>query len=91
MRHGRILLYSLLLFVQTGGLAIILWQCAPIYRRILEGPEGLSVGSRELILAALAVGLMQGTTLGEQLLDVRYEREKRRYQPTASRITSGSN
>jgi hypothetical protein len=34
---------------------------------------------------------MQGTTLGEQLLDVRYEREKRRYQPTASRITSGSN
>ncbi len=60
MRHGRIWLYSLLLLVQTGGLAIILWQGTPFYRRILQGSEGLSAGSRELILATLAIGLMQG-------------------------------
>ncbi|MGA8654558.1 MAG: hypothetical protein WB586_00275 [Chthoniobacterales bacterium] len=48
------------LFVQTGGLAIILWQRTPIYRRILEGFGGRSAGSRVLILATLTVGLMQG-------------------------------
>jgi hypothetical protein len=60
MRHGRIWLYSLLLSVQTAGLAIILWQGTPIDRRILEGPQGPSAASRELIPATLAVGLIQG-------------------------------
>jgi hypothetical protein len=52
-------LYPLLLAVQTAGLAIILWQGAPVYRRILAGPQGPSADPETLILAAVAVVLIQ--------------------------------
>ncbi len=60
MRYRRTWLYPLLLFLQTAGLGIILWQGAPVYRRILAGSEGPTAGPKTLILVMLAVGLMQG-------------------------------
>lgn len=60
MRYGRLWLYSVLLFAQTAGLAIILWQGAPVYRRIVAGFPGPSAGPRAIILAILAVVLIQG-------------------------------
>jgi|SRR4029077_812401 hypothetical protein len=57
---GRVILTS---FVQTGGLAIILWRGTPVYRRILEGPQGPSAASRKLILATLVVGFDAGGLL----------------------------
>ncbi len=51
---------STLSFVASadGGLAIILWQGAPVYRRILGVSEGPNAEPRALILATLTVGLM---------------------------------
>jgi hypothetical protein len=60
MRHGRIWLYCLLLLAQTAGLAIILWQGAPVYRRIVAGSDRSNAEPRVLILATLAIGLIQG-------------------------------
>src|ERR1700733_6228876 len=60
MRQGRIRLYGLLLLVQTTGFIIILWQGAPVYRRILAGSEGPNADPGALILATLAVALIQG-------------------------------
>ena len=59
VRDGRSRLYFLLLFIQTSGLAVLIWQGAPAYRRIIAEP-GSSAEARTLMLAALAVGLMQG-------------------------------
>jgi hypothetical protein len=53
-------LYLLLLTVQTAGLAIILSQGAPIYRRILAGSAGPSASPGTLALGLLGVGLIQG-------------------------------
>jgi hypothetical protein len=60
MPHDRIWLYYSLLFVQTAGLAIILWQGVPVYRRVIAGSEGPNAESRAIILAIVAVGLIQG-------------------------------
>jgi hypothetical protein len=61
MKHGRFRQYTLLLLVQTGGIAIILWQGVPVYRRILAGSlNGPAAGPTALMLAALAVIVIQG-------------------------------
>lgn len=56
-------LYLLLLTVQTVGLAIILSQGAPIYRRILAGSAGPSASPGTLALGLLGVGLIPGILL----------------------------
>jgi hypothetical protein len=52
-------LYLLLLTVQTVGLAIILSQGAPIYRRILAGSVGPYASPGTLALGLLGVGSIQ--------------------------------
>jgi hypothetical protein len=47
--------------VQTGAVAIILWQGIPVYRRILAGSfDGPNAGPTALILATFAVVVVQG-------------------------------
>lgn len=60
MQHGSSRVYAILLLLQTLGIAIILWEGIPIYRRIVAGAAGQHVDSGALALAALAVGLVQG-------------------------------
>jgi hypothetical protein len=61
MKRRRIGQYALLLLVQTGAVAIILWQGIPVYRRILAGSfDGPNARPTALILATFAVVVIQG-------------------------------
>ena len=60
MKPGKIRLYCLLLCLQTAGLSTVIWQGAPVYRRIVAGSEGPNASPEALILAMVAVALMQG-------------------------------
>jgi hypothetical protein len=58
-RYGQLRLYAALFLVQTAGFAILLWEGVPIYRLISAGVEGQHAKVRTLIVASLAIALMQ--------------------------------
>ena len=60
MRHGRLWIYFFLLSVQTLGIALIVWEGVPVYRRVVAGSVGPHATADEMIGAATAVVLIQG-------------------------------
>lgn len=59
MRHRQIQIYFSLLLVQTVGVALIISQGLPVYRRVIAGSLGPHARPKELIIAVSAVGLIQ--------------------------------
>jgi hypothetical protein len=64
MKHQPIWLYSLSLTMQTAGLVMIVWEGAPIYRRLLADadrpaatPEGLLLGTAAVVLIQISYWL----------------------------------
>ena len=52
-------LYPLMIAVQTAGAALILWNGVPIYRQILTDPSKHEQRTNRLVLAVVAVVMIQ--------------------------------